>query len=148
GVEVYVLSGAGLNDIELLLPRDRSASDSQRRLEGAILTLSQVEGRDPEQVLADVRSVGFDVVRSRIPDELVSDDTIQLVSANNYIGGVKNLLAATATTELRPEPYFLRILKDANAYAEQCRFGHTFRGSFGFTIESPVNPNLEPALPG
>src|SRR5208282_1846916 len=32
-------------------------------------------------------------------------------------------------------------------YADSCRFGHTFRGSFGFTIESPVIPNIEPTLP-
>jgi len=147
-VDVYVLSERGFDDIELLLPRDRDTSDCQRRLEGALEALSQLEGRDQESIIADVRSIGFDVVRSRIPDELVKEETINLVQATNYIEGVKDLLAATATTELRPDPYFLRVKKEATNYAEHCRFGHTFRGSFGFTIESPVMPNLEPMFPG
>ena len=33
-------------------------------------------------------------------------------------------------------------------YADDCRFGHTFRGSFGFTIKSPIVPNLSPTMPG
>lgn len=147
-VDVYVFSDKGLEDIELVLPRDRSASDFVRRLEGVIETLSQLEGREPELIIADVRALGFDVVRSRIPEELVKDDTIRLVMATNYITGTKTLLASAATTEMRPEPYFLRIRKEATAYAEQCRFGHTFRGSFGFMIESPVSPNDSLTLPG
>ncbi|BCJ92162.1 hypothetical protein IZ6_28970 [Terrihabitans soli] len=51
------------------------------------------------------------------------------------------ILAASAHAELHPNPYFLRIDNKAQHYADECRFGHTFRGSFGFTIESPVGPN-------
>ena len=32
-------------------------------------------------------------------------------------------------------------------YANACRFGHTFHGSFGFVIESPVGPNDSPQMP-
>ena len=67
--------------------------------------------------------------------------------ATGYITGVRNVLASTANTEIIQKPVFLRILKDASAYANQCRFGHTFRGSFGFTVESPLNLNDNPTLP-
>jgi hypothetical protein len=144
--ETYLLSEPGVDDVELVLPRDRSAPDYRSRMEGAIRTLSEVEGRPPEQIIADVRAVGFDVVRSRIPEELVQDDTVVLAIAANYIEGVKGLLTATATTELEPAPYFLRVKKEASEYAEGCHFGHTFRGSFGFTIESPVVRNVSPLL--
>jgi hypothetical protein len=66
--------------------------------------------------------------------------------AANYIAGVKTLLAATATTEMHPLPHFLRVRKEATDYAETCQFAHTFRGSFGFTIESPVCPNVAPTF--
>jgi hypothetical protein len=145
-VDVYVLSEAGLDDIELLVPQDRSGSDYERRLEGAIVTLSQVEDRKPEQVIEAVRSIGFDVVQSRIPDDLVIDDTIRLETAANYISGMKDLLAATATTEIRPLAFFGRLYKEATDYSDRCRFGHTRRGSFGFTIESPVKPDTEEVL--
>ena len=144
--ETYFLSEPGVDDVELVLPRDRSSPDFRSRMEGAIRTLSEVEGRPPEQIIADVRAVGFDVVRSRIPEELVQDDTVLLAIAANYIEGVKGLLTATATTELEPAPYFLRVKKEASEYADGCHFGHTFRGSFGFTIESPVAGNVAPLL--
>src|SRR5436305_1764491 len=63
--------------------------------------------REPEQVIADVRLIGYDVVRSRIPNQLVRDDSIHLQVATNYTNGVHSLLAATATTEIEPQPYFL-----------------------------------------
>jgi hypothetical protein len=64
----------------------------------------------------------------------------------NYSAGVKTLLAATATTEIDPVPHFLRVRKEALEYADACQFAHTFRGSFGFTIESPVSPNIAPTF--
>jgi hypothetical protein len=145
--EVYVLSEDGLEDVELVLPRELTASDFLRRIEGAIRTLSDVEGREPEQVITAIRMIGYDVVQSRVPDAMVRDDTINLEVATNYITGLKSLLAATATTEIQPDPFFLRVKKEAAEYADRCRFAHTFRGSFGFSIESPVVPNDEPTLP-
>jgi hypothetical protein len=147
-VDVFRLSESGYDDIELIVPKDRRAADFDRRLKGAIETLSQLEERPPDEIVASIRAVGYDIVRSRIPDELVLEDTIYLESARNYINGMKDLLAATATTELRPQPFFGRASKEATEYSEQCRFGHTYRGSFGFTIESPLTPDKTASLPG
>ncbi len=146
--DLYVLAEPGLEDVELLLPRDIAAPEAVRKLAAAIDTLSQLEGKDRTQVIADVRAIGFDVVKSRIPDDLVHEDTIYLEQAVSYTADMKKFLASGATTELRPNLYFMRAKKEASQYADRCRFGHTFKGSFGFTIESPVTPNLEPALPG
>jgi hypothetical protein len=145
--EQFILSEDGLDDVELILPREQTSPDYLRQFRGAIRTLSDLEGGGPVQVIADVRRIGFDVVRSRIPTAMVFDDAILLEVATGFITGVKSLLAATATTEIQPDPYFLRVKKEATAYADGCRFGHTFRGSFGFTVESPIVPNDEPALP-
>jgi hypothetical protein len=65
------------------------------------------------------------VVQSRVPDAMVRDDTINLEVAINYITGLKSLLAATATTEIQPDPFFLRVKKEAAEYADRCRFAHT-----------------------
>jgi hypothetical protein len=141
--DIFILSESDFDDIELVIPKDTKGADFDRRVLDAITTLSQLEGRDPSQIVASIRSIGFDVVRSRIPDELVIEDTIHLESAQNYIIGMKDLLAATATTERRPLPYFGRATKEATEYSDWCRFGHTYRGSFGFTIESPVSLEIE-----
>jgi hypothetical protein len=145
-VEVYVLSEPGFDDIELVVPKDSKGADFEQRMQGAIVTLSQLEDKEPDQIVTSVRSIGFDVVRSRIPDELVIEDTIHLESAQNYITGMRDLLAATATTELRPQPFFGRASKEGTEYSDKCRFGHTYRGSFGFTIESPVSSDGEEVL--
>jgi hypothetical protein len=62
--------------------------------------------------------IGYDVVQSRVPDAMVRDDTINLEVATNYITGLKSLLAATATTEIQPDPFFLRVKKEAAEYAD------------------------------
>jgi len=147
-VDVFLLSESGYDDIELIVPKDTRTADFARRLKGAIQTLSQLEERPPDEIVASIRAIGYDVVRSSIPDELVLEDTIYLESARSYVNGMKDLLAATATTELRPQPFFGRASKEATEYSEQCRFGHTYRGSFGFTIESPLTPEKTESLPG
>ncbi len=147
-VDVFVLSESGYDDIELVIPKDARSADFSRRLEGAIATLSQLEERAPNDVVASIRAIGYDVVRSRIPDNLVIENTIDLESARSYVNGMKDLLAATATTEIRPQPFFGRQSREATEYSEKCRFGHTYRGSFGFTIESPLTPEKTEGLPG
>ena len=144
--DIYVLSEPGLEDVELVVPKGPNSKDFGRRLQGAVLILSQIEDKEPAQIIAAVRSIGFDIVRSRIHDELVINDTIQLESARSYINGMTDLLAATATTEMRPLPFFGRQYKEATEYSDNCRFGHTYRGSFGFTIESPLVPNTQQLL--
>lgn len=145
--DLFVFSTDGADDVELVVPLERVGADYDRRMLDAIRILSVVEDRDPLEILNDVRMVGYDVVRSRIPNTLVHDDAIHLEVAANYTVGVKSLLSSIATTQIDPQPYFLRVRKEGKEFADKCRFGHTFRGSFGFVIESPIAPNNEPALP-
>ncbi len=68
-VEVFVLSEPGQENIQLIVPRNRESSDFERRLQGAVETLSQVEDRAPEEIVASVRAVGIDVVITISPAE-------------------------------------------------------------------------------
>ena len=43
-------------------------------------------------------------------------------------------------------PFFTKPLAKAVANSHRCRFGHTFRGSFGFTVESPLPPFIPDVL--
>jgi hypothetical protein len=102
----FVLSEEGLEDIEIILPRERSSPDFSRQMNGALRTLSDLQQRKQELIADDIKLVGFDVMRSRIPNSIVVDDTIKIEVAKGYINGVRNLLAVTATTELQPDPFF------------------------------------------
>lgn len=141
--DIYVLSDAGSEGVEIVLPHSQSSIDFVYQVGSAVRTLSNLENREPEDVVTAVRLIGFDVVRSKIPNAMVHNDSIHLEIAANYINGTRRLLAATATTEIEPEPYFLRVKPPATDYANHCRFGHTFKGSFGFTLESPIRPKQE-----
>jgi hypothetical protein len=145
---MYVLSEVGLQDVEIVLPQSSRSADFENRMQSALQVLAHLEDRDIGLIIADVQAIGFDVLRSTLPEHVVSHDSIHLEVASQFIRGVKGLLAAAATTEIHPDRFFGRVRREAQDYAEGCRFGHTFRGSFGFTIESPLGPNAEPTLDG
>lgn len=146
--EVFISDTSDLSGIELVVPNSIRSAEYAAQVARVIDAVSAVEDRDEMDVVRAIREVAFDVVRSRIPDALVYDDSIHLEVAQNFVSGIRGVLAATANTELAPQAYFLRTKKEASDYANRCRFGHTFRGSFGFTVESPLEQNRQDALPG
>lgn len=76
-----------------------------------------------------------DFVTTRIPDRYVRDDSVDLSIALSAVGYLRNLVAGAAVAESEGGASSRPQAKD---YAEACRFGHTFRGSFGFQIECPL----------
>jgi hypothetical protein len=146
--DLYVLSSNNSANVELVLPPSQRSPDFGKRMMAVLRSLSQLEDRDYTQIIWDIRSIGFDTLKSRLPDHVVAHDSIVLDIATQFLQGVKRLLAATATTEINPAPFFGRVRREALDYAEHCRFGHTFRGSFGFIIESPIALNEEPTMAG
>ena len=145
GMDVYKLRVEGV-EVEIVLPQQTTGGDTLRRITEALRTLSQIGDHDVATVAALIRTVAIDVLRSTVPDALVRNEAIHLDVAESFVRSIKHLLSASATTELSPEPFFGRIKKEAKDFADECRFGHTFRGSFGFTIETPVLPNKSPTL--
>ena len=114
----------------------------------ALRTISDYYGKEISDVCRSVSSHLSDRISSRIPDEYVRNDSIEFKVAATYISGMKTLLSSSATTEITDNRSFRRTLKEAIQYSESCRFAHTFRGSFGFVIESPVRINDTPQLDG
>lgn len=133
---------------QLILPLSEEAADWTWRVRDAIQSLSEIESRSSDEVVYSIHRIGYDIVRSAIPSEHVKDDTVKLTAATELVANMRGLLAAAATTEKKPLPYFGRLLKDSVQFADACRFGHTFRGSFGFVVESPLpDPEPLPLLP-
>jgi hypothetical protein len=143
---LFTLTISGDDKIEMPLPTRRDFQGSERLISDALRTLSQLDDRNAPQIIDDINSIGFDRIRSIIPDELVRADSIDLSVAGSFINNARRLITTTATVELEPSAFFGRVAKEAIAYTDRCRFGHTFRGSFGFTIESPIVRNDEPSL--
>ncbi|MBR0650456.1 hypothetical protein GXW78_12340 [Roseomonas terrae] len=128
----------GLAGVKLVVPVDTKGPDFLSRIDRAVRLLAAIEGRAAGVVARAIRSVGFDAMFSRLPDIMVQSDTVSLKTATDHIAAFKSALVSTAMTEHRPVSHYDQPSKAATDYAEACRFGHTFRGSFGFSIESPL----------
>jgi hypothetical protein len=113
----------------------------------AIETLSQLYEQAPMELARKLSALPYDLIFGRIPNEYVKHESVELRLATSYMSSMKGFLAASATTELSGgQKTFKRTRKEALEYAGRCRFGHTYRGSFGFLIESPVGLNDEPVI--
>lgn len=135
-----------LSKVRLAIPKNTSGPDYASRIERAVELLSKIEAKSINFIIRAIRAVGFDAIYSRLPNTVVRSNTISFITAAEHISSLKAALVNTAMTEVRPVSHFDQPLKAATDYAESCRFGHTFRGSFGFTIESPIVPNETPSL--
>ena len=135
-------------DFEIFLSQGREGRNHKEEVYFALRTISDYYGKDISEVCRSVSSHLSDRISSRIPDEYVRNDSIEFKVAATYISGMKTLLSSSATTEITDNRSFRRTLKEAIQYSETCRFAHTFRGSFGFVIESPVGVNDTPPLDG
>lgn len=137
-VSVYRLRLPESDEIDVLLPKNIQHPHALRRIAEALRTLSQVEDQSLDELVLAIRAVHVDVIMSTIPDGSVQNQTVSLKSASGFISKMHALLVSAATTEIAPSSMYERTRKEARDYADSCRFGHTFRGSFGFTVESPI----------
>jgi hypothetical protein len=123
-----------------------SAQEERSEVEAAINTIVQLYDTTATRVTQQLAHLAYDLIFSRIPDEYVRHESIELGMAQAYVQSMKGFLAASASTEISGQTSFRRTLKDGLVYANECRFGHTFHGSFGFVIESPVGLNDAPQM--
>lgn len=123
--------------LEIILPSDPQARDIYAHFANAINTLCAVTDTPPENLLAEIKYFDRDILRVKNP-EMDHSDALSLKVAAQQVFELKQLVAYAACSEDDPKPYFVNAqLPFARRMVEQYRFGHTFRGSFGFTIETP-----------
>lgn len=132
----------GYNDIhgqplEIVLPKETTARDASVYLAKAINLLSALFDISPEEIIQKIEFYDRDVLRIR-NEETDSTTSISLKLAATQVHELKQLVVYSACFEESPKPYFHSPLKIGSRMAEQYRFGHTFRGSFGYTIQSPL----------
>ncbi len=94
--DLYVHSAPEQPDIELVVPRTIDDVDFRIRMESMLETLCALTRLDQGEVITRIRAIGFDRVQSKIPNNLVLDDSVQLEVAASYIDNIRELLVATA----------------------------------------------------
>ncbi|MBD8066255.1 hypothetical protein IC608_12320 [Devosia sp. PTR5] len=114
--------------------------DVERRIRQALRTLSSVTGMAVERLAHDISMFDYDLLRARLPGTLVLRDSIHLRIAEKFIVNARKFLTSAAAAEIRKVIVVPDNQSAGAEYANSCRLGHTFKGSFGFTIESPAGP--------
>jgi hypothetical protein len=124
------------NLLEIVLPSDPRTPDIGYYVASAIDVLSAIEDLSPELVVERVKFYDRDILKMRNL-ETGHEDSIALKLAAKQVSELKNLIGYSACSEQEPKPHFNTLLGVGRKMTERYRFGHTFSGSFGFTIESP-----------
>lgn len=124
--------------IQLVLPLHDDFSDAAMKMGEAISVLAIIENLSEQEVFTKIRKVRRDVLKARVIGVGEFVDSLSLTIAASNVWNLKNLIVYAASSERDPRPYFVRPLTAAVQHASACQFGHTFQGSFGFTIESPL----------
>lgn len=121
--------------LEIALPKSDDLIDSGRLKVDALNVLAQLHDREIGVVAAEVAGYTRDSQQFRVL-EVDESEHLPLELAQHYIKGLKNLFLYGACSEMKPKPFFDQPLPSATDNLQAFRFGHTFRGSFGFTVFS------------
>lgn len=121
--------------LEIVLPHNTEAPDLPLYLASAVNTLSLLRDSEPEETVAAISAYNLDVLRIRNPH---TGDyySIPLRVSAQQVNNCRNLVAFAASSEREPRAHFNQVSQTGHEMVEHFRFGQTFAGSFGYTIES------------
>ena len=117
--------------------RDEYA-DAPALIANALEVLADEQGMSWQQLARSVHSIDRDILTVRLISAQASSGGLPLDAAAKLVSQLRDFLSYAACVEESPRAYFPKATAIGRQYAEKCRFGHTFPGSFGFTIESPT----------
>ena len=130
-------------EFEVGLPLTKTLRDYARRMAELVATLERVEERSQLEIAADLENSGFDVIRLRLATSDTNDGSLAIEQAVEMVSRSRDLLLSAACSAVTPKLYYpARKPAAASDYIKKVRLGQTERGSFVFTILSPVAPRL------
>ncbi|MFT6914040.1 MAG: hypothetical protein ACJAWL_000326 [Motiliproteus sp.] len=124
--------------IEILVPKSSDFIDYYNRLVDVINTLSFYYEQDSSDLIRSISSCFTDIFHTRIIDTGLFENSLPIDEVYREIGGIRSLFLYGASSEITPSRHFDNPLSRSQKFIENCRFGHTFKGSFGFTVELPI----------
>lgn len=127
---------------EMIIPEKQSA-EGNRFLASSVNLLSQLNDESPELILQRIQSRNQDVLQIY---DLKSEyrSSVALDAAVRQVTSMKQLVGFSAQSEKKALPYYQRLeVSDSPTHIlHRYKFGHTIRGSFGFTIIAPVTSDF------
>ncbi len=141
-LQVFVLRNSASKPALLMLPVDHELTDFYPRLADALAILARSEQLPTSILLQILQTTGNDVIRLRL--QLPEDQRPSIPLVAQFLEGLYNLVVYAACMELSGRRrYFNRPFDEGLQETQQFQFGHTFQGSFGFTMAAPtIQPTL------
>ena len=142
----YVLEGCEDTEgeaFEVILSKNESSPDFRLYAQQTIDIVASLTDKAPEVIVAEINRYDRDILDTRIVD---SADTcsVPLRYAIQAIAGLKRLFVSAADSELwDSKPHYAEACPSSDRILDEVRFGHTFSGSFGFSVESPVRARTD-----
>lgn len=128
---------------EIILSKNVSSPDFRLYIQQTLDILSSLTNKTPETIAAEILRYDRDIFDSRITENADPSST-PLRLAFKAISGLKQLfVSATASEERDSQPYYSNIGANSSKILDEVRFGHTFSGSFGYSVESPIKTQTD-----
>lgn len=135
---------------EIILSKNDSTPDYRLYIQQTLDIVSSLTDKTPETIAGEILRYDRDIFYSRITEN-VDPSSTPLSSAFKAIAGLKQLFVASYASEERgSQPFYSNIGANSSKILDAVRFGHTYPGSFGYSVESPVNTQIDmfkPPLP-
>lgn len=124
--------------INVFFSTNVDGDQEQREVLAALDTIRHTYRISELEIQQAITGLTHDRVLARVPDEYMRSDSIELRAARSYLNGMRSLITDAAAVEMTGQRFAPKSSKKASDYADRCRFAHTFKGSFGLTIEAPL----------
>jgi len=134
------------HEIKLVLPNGSDYTDAVAKIQSAAKLIAALEQTAVSDIVQKIKNRSLDIFRQRIYSS-TRLTSLPLELAPLVISRLRDLVYYAACAEEDNQPYFAKGRKIGKEYTHKCRFGHTFQGSFGLTIEMPLPPSTLTLLP-
>ena len=130
---------------EILLPTKHDSLGHAEYIRDAIKVLAKVEERDETQIIKSIRSMDSDLHNYRIDSK--SSEFVSINLLHKLLSSSRSLLKGAARIEHAKIYDQMPISEkkkattpgvESNRFIQDCNFAHTWKGSFGVTIEAPL----------
>jgi len=130
-------------EYELLTPFNKGFADYPDRVSDILRTLEIVEGRSQLEILTDIASTSFDIIRIRPDRGDAANGFLPIEEGVALIEKARDMVIAAACSEISPREVQSKKKPDkVTEYLKKVNLGQTERGSYVITILSPVPPEL------
>ncbi len=120
---------------QVKVPREPTQEDLYARgVADAIRVIAALRDEDPEALANLLRKQVIDIHRLHLPTTTANHLTAPLLQVKASVDSFADLLREAMFEEAEFDPK-----ASSAAFSQSCEFAHTFSGSFGLSIEAPIN---------